>query len=899
MEARVSSWTARRFRDGLVLLALLLSASGASAATKCADLTSLSLPNTTILQAEERTSGTFAPPQAPPSFPPWMDLPAFCRVAGYVLPTAQSNPINFEVWMPLAVWNGRYQGVGNGGFFGSIAYNDLVAALKRGYAASSTDTGHQGNTLAFGAKSQQLLEDFAASPHHTAVASKAIIGAFYGEGPRYSYFTGCSAGGKQGLWEAQRFPEDYDGYLVGDPAVSQTHLAVANTYTTQTLLKDPESYIPASKITLIADAVVAACDAQDGVRDGLIDDPRECKFNPARIQCKPGQADAECLTPKQAVALAKLYDGPRNPRTGEQLYPGYARGGEFDPGVNARDWRQIITGLNPGDSFTAMVAGIFMRELVFDDPNYDLMSFNFDSDVETVDNKAAAILNPSNPDLNRLAALGGKILHYHGWSDAVITPLDSVSYYEKVLAETTKRLGSKEKALRQVQDFYRLYMAPGMTHCAGGVGANVFGNLGNSVSQDPKQDVLSALEQWVERGIAPEEIEATKYIDNDRSKGVAFTRPLCPYPQRAVYKRSGNVNDAANFECRRKEARRASFVIAPTTSVTTSTADSVNPQSAMSDATESKGTLWVTNSSMNMVAVFDATTADVLATIPVGLRPRGIAAPARVGKIYVADEGSDTVSVISKRTMTLAATIPLPSPFGRQPDHVSASPDGRFVYVGERGANVVDVIDTSTDQVATRFSTGWPGSSTRAVVLNPDGDLLYALNAGPTASLSTLVALDARTGRWYWHLSIDGEASDVTISPDGRTGIVARHGDSRLAFIDLERHAVVNDVVLGMGTESASLRLSVDGRHLIVSGGETPMRLGVVDLARMATLQTVSPDARTTRRTLLAGLLSYVCVSGDGQTLPGVVALDAASRSVVNRYRFPGGGSPYDVVFDP
>jgi YVTN family beta-propeller protein len=319
----------------------------------------------------------------------------------------------------------------------------------------------------------------------------------------------------------------------------------------------------------------------------------------------------------------------------------------------------------------------------------------------------------------------------------------------------------------------------------------------------------------------------------------------------------------------------------------------------MSDVTESNGTLWVTNSSMNMVAVFDATRGDMLATIPVGLRPRGIAAPRGVGKVYVADEGSDTVSVISKRTMTLAATIRLPSPFGRQPDHLSGSPDGRFVYVGERGANVVDVIDTSTDQVAARFSTGWPGSSTRAVALNPDGDVLYALNAEPTPSLSTLVALDAHSGRWSWHLSIDGAANDFTITPDGRTGIVARQGDSRLAFIDLERHAVVNDVDLGTGAESASLRLSADGRHLIVSGDETPMRLGVVDLARVATLQSVSPDAQTRRRTLPAGVLSYVCVSGGGQSSPGVVAVDAASRTVVDRFRFPGGGWPHDVVFDP
>jgi Tannase and feruloyl esterase len=536
-------------------IALALAAEPLFAETSCEDLVNLNLPNTTILQAEEITAGTFAPPQAPLGFPPFMDLPAFCRVVGYVLPTAESNPINFEVWMPLAAWNGRYQGVGNGGFLGSISYGAIVPALKRGYAASSTDTGHQGSSLAFGAKSQQLLEDYAASQHHTAVVSKAIIGAFYGSGPTYSYFTGCSTAGKQGLWEAQRYPEDYDGYLVGAPSSPRlTRLAVGYTYTTQTMLKDPESYIPESKIKLIADAVVAACDAKDGINDGVIDDPRECRFDPFTIQCKQGQADAECLTPKQAIALTKLYDGPRNPRTGEQLYPGYARGGEFDPGVNAGDWRNIISGVtlgpsNPNFPSISRSAKIFIGELVFGDPNYDLLSFNFDSDVETVDQKAAAILNPSNPDLTRLSARSGKILHYHGWSDPLIPPLGSVNYYEEVLAETKKRVRGKKEALREVQAFYRLYMAPGMTHCAGGVGANVFGSLFNSVSQDPKHDVLSALEQWVERGIAPEEIEATKYIDNDRSKGVAFTRPLCPYPEAAAYSGSGSIDDAANFVC--------------------------------------------------------------------------------------------------------------------------------------------------------------------------------------------------------------------------------------------------------------------------------------------------------------------------------------------------------------
>jgi len=344
-----------------------------------------------------------------------------------------------------------------------------------------------------------------------------------------------------------------------------------------------------------------------------------------------------------------------------------------------------------------------------------------------------------------------------------------------------------------------------------------------------------------------------------------------------------------------RSAPSPAFVIASSTaSLTTAMPASTTPAAAASH-----GVLWVTNSSTHMVAAFDATSGDVLATIPVGLTPTGIAVANGAGKVYVADEGSDTVSVISKATMTRSATIPLPPPFGRKPHHISGSPDGRFIYVGELGANVVDVIDTATDRISARFSTGWPGSRTRIVVPDPTGAVLYALNLGAAASPGTLVALKADTGHWLWQMPIEGDPSDFLIASDGRTGILARETDSTIELVDLERRAVIRALDLGPGYHAGTVQLALDGRLLLITPGTMPEEIGAVDVAAMTALAPVSLAGPASRRALPAGQLSYACVPDSSEFPSGVVAVDARSRTVVRRYRFPGGGSPHHVVFDP
>ncbi len=354
-----------------------------------------------------------------------------------------------------------------------------------------------------------------------------------------------------------------------------------------------------------------------------------------------------------------------------------------------------------------------------------------------------------------------------------------------------------------------------------------------------------------------------------------------------------------------RSAASPPFVIASSTALTilttltTPTTSGGALDRAGSTASDSQGRIWVTNASTSLVTAFDATTGDVLATIPVGLSPAGIAVPNGVGKVYVADEGSDTVSVISKATMTLAGTIALPPPSGRRPHHISASPDGRFVYVGEFGANVVDVIDTATDQISARFSTGWPGSKTQVVVPDPAGSVVYAVNSALAPATSTLVALNAETGRWLWYLPLPGEPSDFVVAPDGRTGILAQRADDRIDVIDLEQHAVIRQIELASERRMGGLQVTLDGNLVLIASSAMPAQLELVEMATMARLPPVSLAAAATGAALPAQSLSYIPIASNDDLTAGVVAVDAASRTVVRRFRLPGGGSPYEVVFDP
>ena len=502
-------------------------AGAAALATSCDRLIDLDLPDTSITHAESAPAGGFTPPGGSAA----LDAPAFCRVAGVIAPA-----INFEVWLPETGWNGKFQGIGNGGMAGSLRYDRMATALNRGYAAAATDTGHvsQGGafdaTWAFGRP--DLIEDFGhRALHLTTVNAKAITAAHYGRPADYSYYVGCSKGGQQGLMEAQRYPQDYDGLIAGNPAHDWTSFyAAAHLWYSQATLADPDSYIPADKLPLLGDAVNAACDALDGIEDGVLDDPRACDFDPAQLTCAAGQDPATCFTPKQVEAVRAIWTGTTN-AAGERVYPGLVPGGEATRG----GWDRWVSGEEPFTSLHWLAAEGFFRNLVFDDLEWDFRSFDYDEDLAFALEKVGAALDAVDPDLRPLRDLGGKLLVYHGWSDADISPLGSIDYYEDAVSVVGDGR-DRETALADTREFFRLFMAPGMGHCAGGPGPNRF-------------DALAALEQWVEEGQAPDRIVASRLTGGV----VDRTRPLCPYPEIARWNGTGSTDDAANFVCVRPD----------------------------------------------------------------------------------------------------------------------------------------------------------------------------------------------------------------------------------------------------------------------------------------------------------------------------------------------------------
>ena len=491
--------------------AWLLFASLPLCAATCDSLASLTLPKTTITSTRAYAAGEFAGANGQPM----KNLPAFCRVQGVVRP-ADDSEIPFEVWLPDQKWNGKFRGIGNGGFAGSITQGELVAAVTAGYAVASTNTGHQagGTDAGWALGHPQKVIDFGwRAIHETAEKGKAITAAFYGDAPKRSYFQGCSNGGRQALMEAQRFPGDYDGIIAGAPANFWTHLLTRALWDVQAVMNDPASYIPPAKIPAIENAVVAACDKIDGVADGVIDDPRQCKFDPGTLLCKEGDSEA-CLTNPQVTALRKLLSGPKNAK-GESVFPGHAPGGFTGMG----GWTAWVTGASPGKSLSYAFGTQFFTNMVFEKADWDFHSFTVDHDMKLADDKLSVALNATNPDLKKFEDRGGKLMIYHGWSDAAIPAQNTINYYGTVV----QKMGQKN-----VDGFVRLYLAPGMQHCGGGPGPSTF-------------NMAEPLERWVEQGTAPGPVIASK---GER------TRPLCPFPQTAKYKGTGSTDDAANFACK-------------------------------------------------------------------------------------------------------------------------------------------------------------------------------------------------------------------------------------------------------------------------------------------------------------------------------------------------------------
>ncbi|MBV8570429.1 MAG: tannase/feruloyl esterase family alpha/beta hydrolase [Acidobacteriaceae bacterium] len=513
----------------LCSLAALLSLANQCRAADCESLSNLKLPDTTITLAQRVTDKTFTPGDGKPL----TDLPEFCRVVGVIKPSSDSN-IRFEVWLPIRNWNHKYRGMGNGGFAGHIDYDGLANSVRRNYAASGTDTGHEANFLdaSWAYHHPEKVKDFGyRAVHLTAENGKAVIKAFYDAMPQHSYFDACSDGGREALMEAQRYPQDYDGILAGAPANLWTHLLSAGLAANQALSVHPDGYISQLKLPSLKRAVLDSCDAQDGLKDGIIDDPRKCHFDPATLLCH-GEETRDCLTAPQVESVKAIYGGGRDSK-GDLVFPGLMPGSEDG-------WELWVTGQAPGQSLGSGFLSGYFRYMVLEDPTWNPLTANIDQVMSEADKNTARALNSDQPGIGDFIAHGGKLIVYHGWNDAAISPLNSIRYYQSVITTIGKSTAANG---------IRLYMAPGVGHCIGGPGPSWFGQLGAATAKGPKYGIYDALEAWVEQGTAPGDIIATKYENDDPKGKVEMTRPLCPFPQQAKYRGSGDPNDYSNFSC--------------------------------------------------------------------------------------------------------------------------------------------------------------------------------------------------------------------------------------------------------------------------------------------------------------------------------------------------------------
>jgi len=492
-------------RSALFTLAAAMSLGSTIArAQSCEALQTRESPTVSIAVATTIPAGAF---KLSGSGTALSDLPAFCRVVLRLKPTSDSD-IGVEVWLPIATWNGKFLAVGSGGWGGSIAYDAMAEALRRGYATSATDDGHTGGGASFIMGHPEKFIDFAyRAEHEMTVEAKALIEKFYGHGPRYSYWNGCSGGGREGLLQAARYPDEFDGIIAGDPANVRRN-AWALWLANQTF-KNPADYIPPAKYPMIHQAVLDACDANDGLKDGLIENPESCKVDFEKLKCT-GEDRADCLTPRQ-VKTAQTIISPATDAQGKILFP------RLEPGTELR-WARLAGGPAPADLFLDQ-----FRYVVYQNPDWDWRTFDLDRDAEKA-NAADRDIDELNPNLAAFARHNGKLLLYHGWADQQVAPGSTIEFYRSALN------AGPDPA--HASDWMRLFMIPGMGHCSGGEGPDIF-------------DKITVIEQWVEQDKAPAEIVASH-----RSAGkVDRTRPLCPYPEVARYRGTGSIDEAANFSC--------------------------------------------------------------------------------------------------------------------------------------------------------------------------------------------------------------------------------------------------------------------------------------------------------------------------------------------------------------
>ena len=544
------------------LFAFVATAGTPAMATPCTNLQSLQLQHATITSAMDNTSHTFLPPG---SATPITGLPAFCRVTATLTPSSDST-IKIEVWLPETTWNGRFLGTGGGGFQGVITYTELAAGIRAGFAATNSDLGtgssgcsplycgsdgNMGNpfAIAFGdpaAPSTGLfghperIKDFGyRAIHLMTVRGKEIANAFYAQNAHKAYFAGCSTGGQNALMEAQRFPNDYDGILAGAAAFNRTHLHMAGLAGWQDTHASPGRFIQPGQMTLINQAVLKQCVGKDGGAgtDQFLTDPRDCQFDPKALLCTGGTLPPACLTSEQVTTIQKYYAGTIDPVNGQVINPGAERGNETDD--------ILALGLAfqerlPEPAFDGLFYWVFGPSFGYPTGAVNFANFDFHHAVDTVDDQLAAVLNANSTDLGEFREHGGKLLMYHGWADPLIPSQSSINYFNALVGNDgggfqQASFADGSPALQRTQSYARLFMVPGMYHCSGGPGPNTF-------------DALTPLVKWVEAGVPPQTIVATKFV-GDMPPAVEMTRPLCVYPKVAKYNGSGSTSMAANFTC--------------------------------------------------------------------------------------------------------------------------------------------------------------------------------------------------------------------------------------------------------------------------------------------------------------------------------------------------------------
>ncbi len=525
-------------------------------AAACERLASVALPNATITMAQVVGAGAFIPPDLPSArggggssafagslgpvpdvpgrvtantaglglgynggrgIPPFRTLPAFCRIAATLAPSPASN-IRMEAWLPLRGWNGNFRGTSPNGLGGVLNYNSMAVALTDGFAVVGTDTGHQGGDTGWMQVPEKVTDFAGRAMHETTVAGKALVSAYYGAAPKFSYMLECGGGSAAALHEVQKYPSDYNGVVVGGHAAHLTRQMFGQLWLWEAAHPNGQPVLPPATLSIIHQAVMNKCDLLDGVKDGLLENPPRCTFEPEEIACRAGAAP-DCLTPTQVEAVRRIYQGPVNPRTNERIWPGLFRGSELD-------WGFFAESANP-----VGIPLITLRDAVLKDPTWDYRTarVDYDRDVALADKADVARVSASNPDISPFLARGGKLMLSGGWNNALVPAGAVLDYFHKVQATVSAA---------RVRQSVRLYMVPGMIECNGGPGTDTF-------------DLLGAMRGWVEHGRAPSAVPASR-VEHGR---VVRTRPLCPFPQVATYRGRGSTDEASNFVCRQETGR--------------------------------------------------------------------------------------------------------------------------------------------------------------------------------------------------------------------------------------------------------------------------------------------------------------------------------------------------------